>query len=61
MKDIDLIEKIGGVSKVAKICQITPSAVSQWKKNGIPKAQVNFLNLYIKQIDIKKMGAKNDK
>ncbi|WP_455016702.1 Cro/CI family transcriptional regulator [Kingella oralis] len=37
------IQVFGGVSEVAKVCGITRSAVSQWKRNGIPKAQMNFL------------------
>ncbi|HFC8542693.1 TPA: Cro/CI family transcriptional regulator [Neisseria weaveri] len=37
------INLIGGVTKVAELCGITKGAVSQWKKNGIPKAQMNFL------------------
>lgn len=38
-----VIEAFGGNAKVAKLCDITPGAVSQWKHNGIPKAQLNFL------------------
>ncbi|MGE9659257.1 Cro/CI family transcriptional regulator [Snodgrassella alvi] len=42
-KDVKFIIALGGVSRVAKICGITRGAVSQWKKNGIPKAQFNYL------------------
>jgi hypothetical protein len=38
-----VIEAFGGNAKVAKLCDITPGAVSQWKHNGIPKAQLNYL------------------
>lgn len=49
-KDELFIESIGGVTKVAKLCGITRGAVSQWKNNGIPKAQLNFLKtLYAKE------------
>lgn len=42
-QQVKFIKELGGVSAVAKICGITRGAVSQWKKNGIPKAQMNFL------------------
>lgn len=31
-----IIEKLGGISAVAKILGVTPAAVSQWKDEGIP-------------------------
>lgn len=43
MKHIEFINELGGVVKVAAICGITKGAVSQWRKNGIPNAQRNFL------------------
>lgn len=42
-QQVKFIKELGGVSAVAKICGITRGAVSQWQKNGIPKAQMNFL------------------
>ena len=42
-QQIEFIKELGGVSAVAEICGITRGAVSQWQKNGIPKAQMNFL------------------
>jgi len=39
----EVIEAFGGPSETAKICEISKSAVSQWKNNGIPKAQLKFL------------------
>lgn len=38
-----VIEALGGPSKIAELCEISRSAVSQWKDNGIPKAQLKFL------------------
>ena len=32
-----IIDALGGNVKVGKFCGITDSAVSQWRKNGIPK------------------------
>lgn len=40
-----VIRELGGPAKIAKLCDITRSAVCQWKKNGIPKGQLNFLRL----------------
>lgn len=42
-QQVKFIKELGGVSAVAEICGITRGAVSQWQKNGIPKAQMNFL------------------
>ena len=39
----NIINKLGGSSKVAQICEINVAAVSQWKKNGrIPKGWLRF-------------------
>lgn len=43
MKHIEFINLLGGTSKVANLCGISKGAVSQWKKNGIPLAQCNYL------------------
>jgi hypothetical protein len=39
----EVIEAFGGPTKTALLCEISKSAVSQWKTNGIPKAQLKFL------------------
>jgi len=38
-----LLQLLGGTAKVAKMCEVEPAAVSQWKKNGIPREQLMFL------------------
>ncbi len=38
-----IIDRLGGTSKVAAICGRTKSAVSQWRRNGIPEAWERFL------------------
>jgi DNA-binding transcriptional regulator YdaS (Cro superfamily) len=38
-----LLQLLGGTAKVAKMCEVEPAAVSQWKKNGIPREQLLFL------------------
>lgn len=42
-KESQFIELLGGTSAVARTCEVTRGAVSQWKKSGIPKAQKNYL------------------
>lgn len=42
----DVIEKMGGTLKVADMCGVTQSAVSQWvAANKIPKAREMYLRL----------------
>lgn len=43
--DATLIEEAGGTTAVARLCGVKPPSVSEWKRNGIPKAQRNFLRL----------------
>lgn len=40
-----LIDNLGGTSVVANIFDIDPGAVSQWRRNGIPKPRMQFLRL----------------
>ena len=41
----EIIERLGGPTKTAAICEVSPQAVVQWRENGIPKAQRKFLLL----------------
>ena len=45
MSDSDLIDKLGGPSAVAKLLEVTPQAVSQWRDKGIPRARMMYLRL----------------
>jgi phage terminase Nu1 subunit (DNA packaging protein) len=45
MSDSDIIDALGGTGEVAKLCEVTSQAVSQWRQNGIPAAQRRFLKL----------------
>lgn len=38
MNDNNLLNKLGGTSEVARTCKLHRSAVSHWRKNGIPRA-----------------------
>lgn len=44
-QDSKLIDGLGGTSKVARLCEVTTGAVSQWRYSGIPKARLMFLKL----------------
>jgi len=41
--DTEIIERLGGTTKTAVLCEVSAQAVSQWRLNGIPKAQRKFL------------------
>lgn len=40
---IQVIDRLGGTSKVAALCDIKSPSVSDWKKYGIPKPWRKFL------------------
>lgn len=40
-----IIDKLGGTNAVAKLCEIEPASVSEWRRNGIPKARLMYLRL----------------
>lgn len=41
----DVIDAIGGTAETARLCNIEPQAVSQWRRNGIPPARLMYLKL----------------
>ena len=43
--DSSVIDSLGGNSKVAELCHISPQAVSKWRREGIPQARRQFLEL----------------
>lgn len=40
-----IIDKLGGTNATARICEITPPSVSDWRKTGIPKPWKKYLQL----------------
>lgn len=40
-----IIDRLGGTSETARLCDVKPPSVSEWRKTGIPKAQLKFLRL----------------
>jgi len=46
LTDSEIIDNLGGPAELARLLDITPQAVSKWRKTGIPKAQRRFLVLH---------------
>lgn len=40
-----IIDGLDGTVAVASLCEIDPGAVSQWRRNGIPRPRIQFLRL----------------
>lgn len=40
-----IIDALGGTTSVAQLCEVTESAVSQWRHDGIPKARLMYLKV----------------
>lgn len=40
-----IIDAMGGTNEVARLCDLTPGAVSQWRDNGIPKPWLKFFEV----------------
>lgn len=40
-----IIDSLGGTSAVAKICNVKPASVSQWRTDGIPDARLMYLQV----------------
>lgn len=38
-----IIDRLGGTSETARLCEIEPPSVSDWRKYGIPKSRLLFL------------------
>jgi hypothetical protein len=38
-----VIDALGGTTATADLCGLTTGAVSQWRKNGIPRPWIKFL------------------
>lgn len=45
MTPSEIIDALGGTFRVAEMCEVRPPSVSEWRKNGIPRARLMFLQL----------------
>ena len=41
----DVIDRLGGTGATARLCETSPGAVSQWRRDGIPQARLMYLKL----------------
>lgn len=55
--DTEVIEQLGGVSAVARLCQVSRAAVSQWKTDGIPQARRMYLEVVRPEVFAEKAPA----
>lgn len=39
----EIIDALGGTVAVARLCEVQPPSVSEWRQNGIPRARLLFL------------------
>lgn len=46
-----LIEELGGTAAVARLFKISSPSVSQWKREGIPKARLQTIQLLRPDLD----------
>lgn len=49
LTDSAIIDLLGGTNKVAKMCKVASTAVTQWRKNGIPAERYMFLGARIEK------------
>lgn len=45
MTDSELIDALGGTAEVARLCQVKPPSVSEWRAKGIPRARLLYLRV----------------
>lgn len=43
--DSELIDALGGTAEVARLCDVKPPSVSEWRLTGIPRARRMYLML----------------
>jgi len=41
----EIIDALGGTNEVARLCEVRPPSVSDWRRLGIPRARLMFLKL----------------
>lgn len=45
MNPNQIIDALGGTFRVAKLCDVRPPSVSDWRRYGIPRARMMFLRV----------------
>ena len=49
LTDSAIIDLLGGTNAVARMCKVASTAVTQWRKNGIPADRYMFLGARIEK------------
>ena len=49
-----VIDSLGGTTEVSRLCEVTTSAVAQWRSQGMPKARFMFLRERNKDLPVMK-------
>lgn len=60
MNPNEIIDALGGTFRVAKLCEVRPPSVSDWRKYGIPRARMMFLCIARPEV-FKKLDAQGAK
>ena len=47
-----LIDALGGTNTVSRLCEISSSAVAQWRTAGVPKSRVLYLRELFKKLPV---------
>lgn len=47
-----LIDALGGTNTVSRLCDISSSAVAQWRTTGVPKSRVLYLRELFKKLPV---------
>ena len=50
LTDGAIIDLLGGTNAVARMCKVASTAVTQWRKNGIPAERFMFLGAKIEEV-----------
>ena len=50
MENNEIINLLGGTSKVSRMCGVSPSAICQWRKKGIPQDRLIFVAATLEQL-----------
>lgn len=45
MDDSEIIDRLGGTFEVARLCEVKPPSVSQWRRDGIPQSRRMYLRV----------------
>lgn len=53
----NLIDAMGGTGAVARECQVSSQAVTQWRRHGIPSARLMYLRVRFPQLFGDEMAA----